>query len=282
MPDVSAIVATRNRPQWAAEAVASILAQTQPPTEIIVADDGDDGTGQALAQRFGVQTVTTGGAGPAAARNAAARLARGAWLAFCDDDDTWFPHRLERQLAAVTPTTVLVYADALRSDGRRELLHRNPGHGHVFGSLLLDNWIPTSTVLLRRDAFVQADGFAARYEPAEDYALWLSVCRLGAFAFIDEPLATYRIHAGQLQRNTAPMAGATATVVDTALTAIGWRATQIPNLAMRLRRLRFVEGRALAAAGRFDAARAAYRAAWSHQRAYLNAPLFWMLSYLRR
>jgi len=282
MPSVSAIVATRNRPAMVSEALQSIIEQTAPPDEIIIADDGDADAGRDLAARFGAKSLRTGGLGPARARNAAARLAQGDWLAFCDDDDTWWPDRLASQLAAIDGQCVLLYADSLRSDGRLEWEGRNPSAGHVFGSLLLDNWIPTSTVLLRRDVFEQCDGFQPAYEPAEDYHLWLKVSHLGPFVKIDRPLATYRVHADQLQSRTAAMAGATAKVVEDALAGRGWTPQQIPNLARRLRQLRFVEGRALMAEGKAIEARAAYRRAWRHQKAYLPAPLFWALSYFGR
>jgi glycosyltransferase involved in cell wall biosynthesis len=279
MPDVSAIVAACGRPAWADEAVQAILAQTQPPAEIIVADDGDGEVGRALAARYGVRAVCTGGQGPAAARNAAARLAIGEWLAFCDDDDVWAPVRLEAGLAAAGELCVLVFADAWRSDGGSELFGRKARGGHVFRDLLLDNWVPTSTVLLRRAAFEQAGGFDAHFSPAEDYRLWLAVSRFGQFAFIRQPLALYRQHEGQLQRRVADMAGASADAVEHAVAAAGWRPAEILGLPKRLRQLRFVQGRALMAEGRPAAARRAYLRAWRQQWHYANAPLFWMLSF---
>ena len=277
---VSAIVPTRDRREMAVQALTSIVNQTRPPEEIIVADDGDGGTGALLAKLFeNVRAIHTAGRGAAAARNEAASLARGDWLAFCDDDDTWQPQRLEAQLAAVTDEADLFYADALCSDGRRALEEREAREGLVFGSLLLDNWIPTSTVLLRRSSFEKAGGFEARFCPAEDYRLWLRLSHFGRFVKIDKPLAVYRQHPGQLQADTARMAGATADVVEDALGEAGWRTTQIPNLTTRLRELRFVQARALMAEGRRGEARRAYGRAWRHQPAYLKAPLFWALSF---
>ncbi|NLH48174.1 MAG: glycosyltransferase [Myxococcales bacterium] len=280
MPSVTAIVATRDRPEMAAEAVRSILAQTRPPEEIIVADDGDGRTAAALAARYGVQTTQSWKRGPAAARNAAASLAGGDWLAFCDDDDTWLPTRLEKQLAVADADTVLVFADADRSDGRRESAGRKPAAGSVFRRLLLDNWIPTSTVLLRRDAFERAGGFHPRFSPAEDYDLWLRVSRLGQVRFFAEPLATYRIHAGQLQNQQLEMIGATVATVENAWRE-GRREYHRPaGLSGRLRRLHFLHGRLLAHHGFPAAARRAYLRAWRYAWFYPPAPLFWLLSFI--
>jgi glycosyltransferase involved in cell wall biosynthesis len=280
MPSVSAIVPTRERPELAAEAVTSIVKQTRPPDEIIVADDGEGSTGAALAGRFGVRVVNAGGQGPAVARNRAAEIAQGDWLAFCDDDDTWFPARLATQLAATNDDTVLVFADARRNDGASEWADRHPTGGDVFDALLLDNWIPTSTVLLRRDIFQRAGGFETRFCPAEDYRLWLRVAKLGKFVMIREPLAAYRQHEHQLQRDAARMFGVTADAIDDALCEDGRRAAQIPGLDARLSDLRFVQGRELMRRGQPREARQAYRRAWRYQPARWPAYLYWLASYL--
>jgi hypothetical protein len=152
----------------------------------------------------------------------------------------------------------------------------------VFDDLLLDNWIPTSTVLLRREAFERAGGFAARFSPAEDYRLWLHVSRAGNVRRIEQPLATYRLHAGQLQTGVAAMAGASADAIVDALAEAKRGVSGVPGLARRLRQLRFVQGRALARGGARQAARRAYLAAWRYQPWYAKAPLFYLLSFWGR
>jgi len=280
MPSISAIVPTRDRPQMAREAVEAILHQTLPPSELIIADDGDGAVGAELARQYGIKQIHTAGRGPAEARNAAVKLSTGEWLAFCDDDDLWLPDRLARQAEYINDSnTVLIYADARRDDGGSVLEGRKAATGQVFTQLLLDNWVPTSTVLLRRTAFEKSGGFKNRFCPAEDYRLWLRISRLGALQKIDEPLAVYRIHAGQLQTITAEMAGSTANVILDALAEAGWDAGQVSGLSRRLRQLRFVQGRALAAQQKWSAARQAYLQAWQHQLTYTQAPLFWLLSF---
>jgi len=279
MPSISAIVPTCNRPEMAAEALKSIVEQTRPPDQIVLVDDGHDHSGRKLADQFNVELIETRGRGPAMARNRGVTLAIGEWLAFCDDDDIWLPQRLEKQETRIGEKVDLIYADALDDEGERLLTGREAREGQVFGSLLLDNWVTTSTVLLRRRAFVKAHGFEERFCPAEDYRLWLRIGRFGNFAFVNEPLAAYRAHPGQLQTDIARMFGATADVVEDALSEAGWAAQQIPNLARRLRQLRFVQARMLISQGENAQARQVYRQAWRHQRAYLQAPLFYLLSF---
>src|SRR5207247_4297177 len=81
----------------------SIRASTFEDYEIVVADDGS-AQGEDVARaagRFGAQVVRLPvNCGPAAARNAAARIARGEVLVFLDADVTVHPDTLERIAAA--------------------------------------------------------------------------------------------------------------------------------------------------------------------------------------
>lgn len=104
-PLVSVVIPTRNRPHLVGRAVHSALAQTLNAVEVIVILDGpDEETMDILYRiqdsRLRVKTLPVQ-AGVGEARNAGVREARGRWIALLDDDDEWFPHKLEVQLRAV-------------------------------------------------------------------------------------------------------------------------------------------------------------------------------------
>jgi glycosyltransferase involved in cell wall biosynthesis len=101
-PAVSVVIPTYRRPDLVSRAVTSVLDQTMDDLEVIVVVDGrDDATCAALNaitdSRLRVH-VPDRHLGNADARNAGIALARAAWVAFLDDDDAWFPTKLERQL----------------------------------------------------------------------------------------------------------------------------------------------------------------------------------------
>src|SRR5436305_9045125 len=101
MPDsvVSVIMAVRDGERYIAEALESVFAQTRPPDEVIVVDDGSkDGT-VGIARRFPVRLVSRAADGVSAARNAGLEVARGDLIAFIDHDDRWLPRKVERQVA---------------------------------------------------------------------------------------------------------------------------------------------------------------------------------------
>ena len=115
-PSVSIVMATRNRPQLAAKALASIAEQTLQDLEVIVVDDGSNG--DTLEQlrtlmgrfdgRFRLLTplqAGTSGSGPSTARNRGIDKATGRFVAFLDDDDTWiWPEYLETAVGALEAT----------------------------------------------------------------------------------------------------------------------------------------------------------------------------------
>jgi glycosyltransferase involved in cell wall biosynthesis len=101
---VSVVIPTRNRPQLASQAVKSALAQTITSIEVIVIVDGPDQDTvnelkQIIDERLKVTELPIN-IGPSGARNAGVSMAKGAWIAFLDDDDEWLPLKIERQMEA--------------------------------------------------------------------------------------------------------------------------------------------------------------------------------------
>ncbi len=101
LPRVSVVIPTRNRAALAERAVRSVLAQSFEEFEIVVVIDGPDPeTGGALHRLRDdrLHIVNLGeNVGGSEARNIGVRFARGNWIALLDDDDEWFPEKLEKQ-----------------------------------------------------------------------------------------------------------------------------------------------------------------------------------------
>ena len=101
---VSVVIPTYNSGQYLPEALESVLAQTVPPLEIIVVDDGStDDTADRLHPYLNLITYKfQTNSGVSAARNAGLQLAKGDYVAFLDADDVWHPRKLEFQMGILT------------------------------------------------------------------------------------------------------------------------------------------------------------------------------------
>jgi glycosyltransferase involved in cell wall biosynthesis len=191
-------------------ALASIAAQTLPPREVIVVDDGStDATVAAVQAMAGamngvrLRLFRQANNGAGAARNRAIAAATGAWLAFLDADDQWLPEKLARSIAMseagglVMSSHNLFGIDAAGDhliDSRARWLS-NPAD--PYRTLFLRGFISSSTVLVRRDAVVAVGGFDHTLRSAQDYELWLAVlARAGTrFETFADPLLRYTLAA---------------------------------------------------------------------------------------
>lgn len=203
---VSVIIPTYNRAHMIGECLASVQAQTFRDFEVIVVDDGStDNTREVVAWFETVRYVWQPHAERSAARNRGLALARGRYVAFLDDDDLWLPRKLERQVACLEahPEAVLVHSACFvqRLGHPVRVARPRPTHGprDVFWELLAQEYnIYFPTHLVRREPLVAVGGFSTdrNLRVAEDYDLWLRLARQHKVAYLDEPLAVYRVHSG--------------------------------------------------------------------------------------
>lgn len=105
-PLVSVVIPVHDGERYLAEAIESVLAQTHPVLEVIVADDGSRDRSLEIARGFGerVRCLEAERSGPGPARNRGIAAAGGEYLAFLDCDDRWHPEKLERQLRLLADT----------------------------------------------------------------------------------------------------------------------------------------------------------------------------------
>jgi len=205
---VSVIVPTYNRAPLIGRALASILAQTRPPDEVIVVDDGStDETASLLRERFpSIRHLPQKHAGVSAARNHGIEQANSTWIALLDSDDAWQPDKLAQQLRALTaqPQHKICHTDEIWiRNGRRVnpmQKHAKKG-GHIFRHCLPLCAISPSSVLIHRSLFDEIGRFDPELPACEDYELWLRICSRYPVLYLDQPLTIkYGGHADQLSR----------------------------------------------------------------------------------
>ena len=202
MFDVSVILPVYNREQSVARAIRSVLSQTRTPIELIVVDDGStDGTRKVL-DSFGSQitVIEQSHAGAYAARNRGLRHAQGELIAFIDSDDVWLPDRLASQMPLMErPEVGLVFGDVVHvrpGQERRRVTSFQiapPRRGRAAAQFAWCNFVPTSTVLVRRRCLDEAGGFSEEVPLSCDYLMWFRIALRHELDFVERVVAEYTL-----------------------------------------------------------------------------------------
>lgn len=200
-PLVSVVLPTYGRSErHLREAVDSVRAQTYDNVELLVVDDSPGELSASLAAGDLALTRLTGrdhrGAGDA--RNTGIWRADGRYLAFLDDDDTWHPEKLTRQVARLeeSPEVGVVYTalEYVRDgDGRRLDTSAAATTGDVTRALLEGANLGTFSTLLVDGKLVPRAGLVdPRFPVLEDREWCLRLSRHCRFASVTDPLVQYR------------------------------------------------------------------------------------------
>ncbi len=208
-PLVSVVIPTHNRVAFLKETILSILNQTFGDFELIVVSDGSsDGTDEMVSKMTDprVRLIQQSKSGqPAKPRNTGINASRGKYVGLCDDDDIWEPNKLEIQVKTMEDSNSI---DMSYTNGRvlkdgfvyEGALNRRKVFDNHFSELLYGNFIPNSSVLIRKTVFdrVGLINVLDIFRGIEDYEFWLRVAHQCKLVYIDLPLIQYRVHSNNI------------------------------------------------------------------------------------
>jgi glycosyltransferase involved in cell wall biosynthesis len=211
MTTVSAVIPVHNGALYVAEAINGALSQTQPPIECVVIDDGSTDATAEVVRSFGtgVTYIRLERGGVSRARNHGAHVAHGELVAFLDHDDVWLPAKLERQIEALRARPEAMMAlcavEMIDAGGTPDGVKRlRPRENLITAMLTFDGTeIPScsSTGLVRREWLLSGGGFDPALSTCADWDLLVRSLLDGGIAYLDEPLARYRVHDSNMSRN---------------------------------------------------------------------------------
>jgi teichuronic acid biosynthesis glycosyltransferase TuaG len=190
------------------DTIRSVVAQTYPQWELLIADDCSPDQTRAVVTKWTERDprirliALSENGGPAHARNASLAAASGRWAAFLDSDDLWAPDKLEKQLAFHRRVGAPLSFTAFRrisADGRRiGRLIRVPGsldYEHLLGNTA----IATSTVLVD---LASTGPLRMKKIYYDDFGCWLDILRGGGMARgLNEDMMRYRVLDKSVSRN---------------------------------------------------------------------------------
>lgn len=185
-PAVSVVVPAHDRPDGL-DALLAVLARLEAPPggfEVVVVDDGSPcPLRPAAPDGLELRVLRRPNGGPAAARNAGVLAARGALLAFTDDDCLPDPGWLVRLTAAAAahPGALVAGRSVCGLPGNAwaesSQALEDAVYGRANGDPARARFGASKNLAVRRDALLAAGGFDERFRAAEDRELcarWLA------------------------------------------------------------------------------------------------------------
>lgn len=243
---VSVVVPLFNRRQLIEATLRSVVTQTHRDTEIVVVDDGStDGSAEFVADTFGdaVRLIRLErNLGRSVARNVGCEAARGEFIAFLDSDDLWDATKLARQLRAFDdPEVVLVHGRVREIDGTGALRASESAtilrafeiaekRGYDYAGITA-TWcrLYTSAVVVRRAILARTGGFDPALARFEDWDLFWRIAKAGAVVTVPEVVASYRVHADNVEPCWAECAAPFIRVAEQHLAALSETVTSRTN-----------------------------------------------------
>jgi hypothetical protein len=194
------------------EALESLVAQTRPPDEVIVSDDGStDDLASALTPFRDLLRVVRGeNRGTAAARNRALAVATGDFVVGLDADDAFLPGRLAalERAALERPDLDVLATDAILEVDGTAVRRFNESTPFAISDQRLAalNRCFVGWPAIRRTTLAGIGGFDESLRTGEDWDVLIRVILAGGVVgLVDEPLYRYRLRPGGI---TADRVGA--------------------------------------------------------------------------
>lgn len=212
---VDVVIPTYNRAHVMKKAIESVLNQSYSNFILHIVDDGSTDETAVFLQEYSthpkVKLYHQSNAGVSSARNLAALNSKAEWISFLDSDDEWLPTKLEEQMSFLKhhPTCRFLHSEELwiRNGVRvNPKLKHQKNNDNIFVRSLDFCLISPSTVIMRRDLFVEHNGFDNKFVVCEDYDLWLKILANEDVGFISNPLVIkHGGHADQLSTKFVAM-----------------------------------------------------------------------------
>lgn len=210
--EISVLTTLFNHERYIKDALQSALAQTLPPSEIIVLDDASTDNSLKAARSVGhpairVLSEKCNLGGPNTMKGLSA--CKGELIAILNSDDVWAPGKLEKQSShlASSPQTGAIFTHIRTIDESGAPWTSNSHrHQQAFGAknrsrhewlrhfFLVGNPFCASSALIRKECFDRLGPLDGSYIQLQDLDMWIRVAIAGYdLHVIEEPLTYYRV-----------------------------------------------------------------------------------------
>lgn len=196
---ISVLIPAYNCRPWIEESLRSIIGQSHPAEEILVADDASTDETAEFVESLGLPGVrllrSERNQGISTQLNRMIDEAKGRHIARMDGDDIAHPDRFRLQLEAISRTDTGVMGAWSRRFGASNTTHRFPDSDALLkGGLLFSVPFCHPTVFIDRDRVKCPLRYDPEYDLAEDYELWTRMRKSVRYGNVPGVLLDWRMH----------------------------------------------------------------------------------------
>lgn len=243
---ISVFVPSYNHAPFIERCLRSIFAQTRPPAELLVIDDGSGDDSPRIIEGvlkdcpFRCELVVRPNRGLSATLNEGLDRTSGEFFAYLGSDDVWLPRFLEKRVAMLEadPNAVLACGHAYLIDDADRIIDRTSDWveftgGNMLGFLLRGQIFASSSVVYRRSALVKHHWNEDSI--LEDYELYLKLSSDGPFVFDDEELSAWRQHGRNVSGDFPRMMAEWIAAQDREIERLGMDRSELDRIQRELR-----------------------------------------------
>lgn len=202
-PVISVLMSVYNGERYVAEAIQSILGQTETRFEFLMVNDGSSDASASIMDRYAAQdnrirVIHQSNRGLVASLNLLLDEAQAPLVARMDADDVSRPERFARQLAYMTanPSIAVLGTNTDELDADGTFFPCSDYHpalsADIRERLMVASTMCHPSVMMRRDMIRALGGYRAAFRHCEDYDLWLRVIEQHDMENMPDRLLLYR------------------------------------------------------------------------------------------
>lgn len=176
---ITVYITTHNRKKLLERALNSVLNQTMRPTEIIVVDDASkDNTAKfmqdfCLSYPFVKYIRNEQCLGAQKSRNIAIRMSSNIYITGLDDDDEFYPERLEKLFLSYRGKKLSFICDHIAVATKSKIYYPNKYCGNLDLKRMFDFNIAGPQVFTETSKLLQVNGFDEDFAAWQDYDMWI-------------------------------------------------------------------------------------------------------------
>jgi len=203
-PLVSIILSTYNGSKYITDSIKSVLNQTYKNFEFIIINDFSNDSVEDIILNFQkkdnriIYIKNKKNLKLTKSLNKWLKVAKWKYIARIDDDDIWFPEKLEKQVNFIEKnkdywlcwTSTIIINNYWKEIQKVKMRENNE---EIKNNILKSNQFTHSSIIIRKSILDKVWWFYnEKYNWAEDYELWLRIWKISKFYNIPDFLVKYR------------------------------------------------------------------------------------------